>query len=92
MIQKVITLACAMLLVSASYAAAQDATLTGHVVDASGGAVPGAAVVLRNTGTTVSTEAITNSDGIFGFPSTRPGAYEVSVTLAGFAPGRFHSG
>ena len=72
-------------LTAVSIAAAQDATLTGHVVDASGGALPGAAIVLRHVGTAVTVDAVTNGEGLFSFPSARPGAYELTVTLTGFS-------
>ena len=65
---------------------AQEATLTGHVVDSSGAAVPGASVLIRNTDTSVATDSVTNNDGLFGFPSARPGSYELTVTLSGICP------
>lgn len=73
---------------AAAVAAAQEASLTGRVVDTSGGAVPGATVVLTNTATSVAAETVTNDSGIFSFPSTRPGLYTVAVSLAGFANSR----
>src|SRR5262245_56596178 len=78
------TIAVCLLLVS-SRAFAQDATLTGHVVDGSGAAVPGASVVLTSTATAIATETVSNGNGLFSFPSARPGTYELRVDLAGFA-------
>lgn len=60
------------------------ATLTGTVLDTSGGAIPGATVVATNNATSVATEAITSSQGTFAIPALRPGSYTVTVTLAGF--------
>src|SRR5687767_15239597 len=78
----------AALLLVPSDAAAQDATLTGRVTDSSGAAVPGASVTLINISTSGATELVTNEAGLFGFPSTRPGEYELLVTLGGFSPFR----
>ena len=74
------------LLLLASSAFAQDAALTGHVIDPSGGVLPGTAVVLLNTATTVATETVTNTSGIYSFPVASPGTYELRVRLEGFAP------
>jgi carboxypeptidase family protein len=75
-----------LLLLTVTLAVAQDATLTGDVADSSGGAVPGASVVLRNAGATSPVETITDSAGTFRFPPARSGAYDLSVTLPGFSP------
>jgi hypothetical protein len=61
-------------LLSAPSLFAQEATLTDRVVDSSGGVVPGASVVLTNSGTAVTTETVTNDRGLFIFASARPGS------------------
>jgi hypothetical protein len=66
-------------------ARAQEASLGGRVVDASGGAVPGATVVLTSTATAVASETVTNGEGLFNFPSAPPGLYSVKATLTGFS-------
>jgi Carboxypeptidase regulatory-like domain len=76
----------ALILAVPSAAVAQDATFSGQIVDGSGAAVPGATVVLINSATSIATETVSNAQGFFSFPSTRPGPYELLVTLAGFAP------
>ena len=81
----VVTIALLLSLSAVSSALAQDSSLSGRVVDSSGGVVPGAAVVLTSQATGVTAEAITNAEGLFTFPATRPGLYAVKVTLAGFA-------
>ena len=82
-----ILLTCFIALSSiASIAYAQEATVTGRVIDTSGAAVPGASVLLRNSDTSVANDSFTNNDGLFGFPSARPGNYELTVSLPGFAP------
>ena len=75
-------------LTATAAAAAQEAAVSGRVVDTSGGAVPGATVVLTNLATSATTETVTNASGLFSFPSTRPGVYTIAVSLAGFANSR----
>src|SRR5215831_14178411 len=67
---------------------AQQAAVSGRVLDASRAAVNGAAVALRDTKTGLSMEASSNNDGYFSFPSVRPGDYEATATLKGFATSR----
>jgi outer membrane receptor protein involved in Fe transport len=63
-------------------------TVTGTVSDASGAIVPGAQVVIRNTGTNVSTRTETNSAGIFYLPALPPGQYDLTAEKQGFRPAR----
>ena len=44
------------------------ATLSGIVVDVSGGVVPGADVVAKHVATGVTTAAVSNAEGVFSFP------------------------
>src|SRR5687767_3260686 len=59
-------------------------SLSGVVLDAAGGAVPGATVVVKNNATGVSIEQVSNSVGRFSFPSLDAGTYTVTVSLSGF--------
>jgi hypothetical protein len=59
-------------------------SLSGVVVDADGGAIPGATVVIKNNATSVTTEAVSNSTGRFAFPGLDAGTYTVTVSLTGF--------
>ncbi len=60
------------------------ATLTGVVLDTSGGVVPGATVVVRNAATGVSNQTVSNASGSFSVPALDPGTYEATVSLSGF--------
>ena len=60
------------------------ATLSGIVFDVSGGVVPGADVVAKHVATGVTTESVSNADGVFSFPALNVGSYTVTVTLPGF--------
>ena len=75
-------------LASAGMAHAQEtinqATISGRVLDAQGGAVPGATISVRQTATNVTVEAVTEADGRFRFPYLRIGPYELRTKLQGF--------
>src|SRR5437868_2113914 len=59
-------------------------SLSGTVVDSSGGVIPGADVKVKNTGTGAEFNAVSASDGGFTVPSLPGGAYSVTVSLMGF--------
>ncbi|CAN5803617.1 hypothetical protein BH24ACI4_BH24ACI4_04370 [soil metagenome] len=67
-------------------ASAQDprAAIQGRVVDSSGGAVPGVTVTIANTATGTVNTAVTNENGVYGFPFVAPGGYDVTAELSGF--------
>ena len=69
-----------------SLAAAQgtDAVVTGTVLDASGAAMPDAAVTALNTSTGVSKTVRSNSSGVYEFSSLPPGTYTLSAAQKGF--------
>jgi hypothetical protein len=60
------------------------ATISGHVIDASGGAVPNAKIEAVNVGTNEITTASTDGSGSYTLPYLRPGGYKVIVTANGF--------
>jgi hypothetical protein len=64
--------------------ASSTSSLSGTVVDADGGVIPGATVVVKNNATGVAIEAVTNSTGQYSFPGLNAGTYTVTVSLAGF--------
>src|SRR4051794_19505165 len=59
-------------------------SLSGTVVDSSGGVIPGASVKIRNNGTGEEVNTVSGSDGGFSAPSLAGGVYTVTVSLMGF--------
>ncbi len=59
-------------------------TITGSIKDASGGNVPNAKIFVRNEGTGVARETVTNDSGIYTVSNIPAGRYTVSVQAAGF--------
>src|SRR6202047_2238175 len=62
--------------------------IVGQVSDASGAAVPGAAVTVTNKETRLRRSASTDGSARFNFPQLKPGAYSVKVEAEGFEPQR----
>lgn len=86
----VVCLALVVALTTGARAFAQGATssISGTVVDSAGGAIPGAAVVVKNQ-SGVSFEAVSNGEGLFNVPGVSPGVYTVTVSLSGFKTAEF---
>jgi len=61
------------------------ATVSGTVVDPSGGVVPGVKIVIKNASTGSVANALTNGVGVFDAPNLPPGTYELTASAAGFA-------
>jgi hypothetical protein len=59
-------------------------SIVGNVTDATGGVLPGATVVITNTGTKATRETVADPSGRYQFPTVQTGTYTVVVTLAGF--------
>jgi outer membrane receptor protein involved in Fe transport len=66
-------------------------SISGNVVDTSGGAVPGATVTVRNVDTGAVRTATSGVSGSFTFPQLPSGNYTVSGELAGFSPAKVTS-
>ncbi len=75
---------CALLSRGSLQAQAVNATVLGTVSDASGAVVSSAKVTITETQTGISRTSDTNASGNYTFPDVAPGAYSVSVELAGF--------
>lgn len=69
---------------SAVFAQGGAATLTGRVLDETGGALPGVSVTATNTSTGFSRTVVTEADGSYRFASLPAGTYTVGAELAGF--------
>ena len=82
------TSAIALLLLVISIAgvlrAQSDASISGSVSDPSGGAVPGAAVSIRNVETGAGRTLSTDEAGRFNAPLLPVGTYEIKVEKPGF--------
>ena len=71
-------------LMTLSHAQDYRAKLQGTVADASGGALPGAKVKLRNVGTGVEVTRQTNGEGLYIFDFVESGSYTILVEATGF--------
>ncbi len=67
---------------------AQNASISGTVLDPQQAVVRGAEVTLINVDTGVTVRTTSNDDGRFLVPPVPPGRYEVKVAAAGFGPHR----
>ena len=78
--------AVVLVLVSSASGFAQGASqsLSGVVVDAAGGVIPGATVVVLNKATGEKFELSSNEAGAFSVPGIAVGTYTVTVTLQSF--------
>jgi outer membrane receptor protein involved in Fe transport len=59
-------------------------TIQGTITDASGAAVPGVTVVVRNASTGVTRELLTDEGGRYRAPVLPPGDYEIKASITGF--------
>ncbi len=73
-----------LMLSAAQFLAAQTATLSGTIVDASGGGVPDAQIKVQNTGTAAVRTASTDQSGFYSVPNLLVGTYNISVDHTGF--------
>jgi trimeric autotransporter adhesin len=83
--------ACGGILLATIYAPYLDAqirsgTITGAVLDPTGGVVPDADVAITNTGTNVVTTTKTSQSGLYALPYLESGTYSISVRKSGFEP------
>ncbi|HSU19550.1 MAG TPA: TonB-dependent receptor [Acidobacteriaceae bacterium] len=83
-----LSLLCTVAIFSTSGALAQTQTqgaITGTVEDATGAAVPKAAIVVHNDATNAETTLTTDDSGYFNAPLLPPGEYKVTVKAPGFS-------
>jgi hypothetical protein len=83
---RVLLVVCILLLPTAIFAQSQATTgvIEGTVVDATGAALPGVTVSMKNTATNYEQNAVTDSGGRFRGVLLPLGPYEVTASLAGF--------
>src|SRR5262245_52915055 len=65
-------------------AQAVTGTLLGTITDAGGLPMPGATVIITETGTNISFTTTTSTSGFYTFPSLKDGTYKVVAELSGF--------
>jgi len=80
-----LVLLCSLASATALFAQSSGGSLSGRVVDDTGGALPGVTVTATNANTGVSRTVVTASDGVFRFPAIPAGRYSVTVDLSGFS-------
>jgi hypothetical protein len=83
-----VVVAFLLALVFANVAAGQSLTLgsiSGRLADPAGAVVPSAQVGLKNLDTGETQTTTTNAEGTFRFNLLKPGHYEISTNVAGFA-------
>ncbi|MGA7240531.1 MAG: carboxypeptidase regulatory-like domain-containing protein [Bryobacteraceae bacterium] len=68
---------------TAAFAQFASGSIGATVTDATGAAIPGAKVVLKNEATGAVRDSVTNGTGYFDFPSVLPGSYSVTVSAPG---------
>jgi Carboxypeptidase regulatory-like domain len=61
-------------------------TILGNILDASGAAIPNAAITVTNQDTGVVRNAASTSNGVYNIPSLLPGKYTVQASAQGFNP------
>ena len=80
----VCALAC-LLLSRPAMAQFDTATVLGTILDASGAAVPGATITLKNADTGITATTVTDGQGAYQFLNVRIGTYSVRAELQGFS-------
>ena len=77
---KVFVLALVALCATSALASAQSQTgeIFGKATDASGAVLPGVVVTIRNAGTNIAREAVTEGNGRYRAAALQPGRYQVT--------------
>ncbi len=78
------TLSLLLLFSFPAFGQGAEAVLTGTVTDPNGEAISAVKVVAHNIATGIDTNAVSNSVGIYLFPSLPPGEYRLTVEHTGF--------
>lgn len=75
----------ATLLATALWAQRQTASVAGSITDSSGAPVPSAQISIKNLGTGISREAVSNESGLYTVTALPAGTYSITVTKSGFS-------
>ncbi len=71
-------------IVHASAQGGATSSISGIVVDSTGGVIPGATVTVKNEATNIASEVVTSTNGAFTVPALTVGSYSITVRLSGF--------
>ena len=64
--------------------AATTGSISGTVIDPSGGVIPGVSLIVTNPATGVQNKTVSDNKGFYSFPSLPVGRYDLRVMAAGF--------
>lgn len=73
-----------LLFITSTAAQSPNGTVSGIVLDPSGGVIAGADIIIVNDATGLQYSGKTNSEGIYVVPNLPPGAYRIQVSKIGF--------
>jgi hypothetical protein len=82
--RRALTLAFAWLVLISGSVFAQNAQITGTIIDAQRGAIRNAQIEAVNQKTGTRSIALTNGAGVYSLPSLIPGAYRLTISSNGF--------
>ena len=82
---RLLALCCALLFAWPAAAQEQRGSIDGVVKDSSGGVLPGVTVEAKSPGGGVLT-TVSDSTGMYRFPSVLPGTYTITAILSSFKP------
>ena len=80
-----ILVSCGLLGCAPAFAQSTFGSILGTVQDASGGAIPGGEIEIRNLDENTTRKATTNTSGLYQFQNLPPGRYSLSAVKSGFA-------
>src|SRR5215467_11126484 len=66
------------------FAQSDNGSIAGFAKDASGAVVPNAKITLKNEGTGLERETVTNESGYYVVPNLLPGNYSMTAEAVGF--------
>jgi hypothetical protein len=82
--KRVLAITVSVLALASHVWAQATGTINGRIVDQANAVLPGANVVVTQTGTGVTRDAVTNGEGLYSVPALNPGVYTIKVELTGF--------